>query len=303
MLAIIRRHPLASFFTLAFGLSWIAWAPYILSSTGLNVFAFQIPSILGTTQILGVLPGALLGPLTAAFLVTAVVNGRAGLAHWGRRLTRWRVNWRWYAGIVLGVPAVLVGTTMLLPASWGHVATPGVVLLAIYLPMLVLQFFTTAAAEEPGWRDFALPRLQDRFGAVGGTVILGTMWGCWHLPLFLSDWGGWPNVSPVSPVEFVAGCIPLSLIMTWVFNRTGQSLPLVMILHAGINTTYSSVWSQVFPTLDIHRDPLHVQLIANAVVLLVATRGRLGLRSANSAASQADVVEGGHPAKSAVPVR
>ena len=280
MATLLRRFPLAGFFVLAFGLSWIAWTPYILSGAGLGVIGFRFPSLLGTEQLLGVLPGAFLGPLTAAFVVTAVVDGRAGLRHWGRRLVRFRVSWRWYLGVLLGVPAILIGATLLLPASWGHVADPGVTLLALYLPMLVLQFFTTATAEEPGWRDFALPRLQDRFGAVLGTVVLGTLWGCWHLPLFLSDWGGWPDVAAFAPVEFVAGCIPLSLVMTWVFNRTGQSLPLVMILHAGINTTYSSVWSEIFPTLDVVRDPLHVQLIATtvfALVLLVVTRGRLGL--------------------------
>ena len=208
MAALIRRHPLAAFFTLAFGLSWLAWAPYVLSGTGLGVFSFRIPSLLGSPQILGVLPGAFLGPLTAAFVVTAIVDGRAGLAHWARRLVRFRVSWRWYAGVLLGVPAVLIGSTMLLPGSWGQVSTPGLVLVALYLPMLVLQFFTTAAAEEPGWRDFALPRLQDRFGAVLGTVVLGTLWGCWHLPLFWSEWGGWPDLWAWAPVEFVAGCIP-----------------------------------------------------------------------------------------------
>jgi membrane protease YdiL (CAAX protease family) len=148
--------------------------------------------------------------------------------------------------------------------------------------MLLVQFVTTAVAEEPGWRDFALPRLQSRFGAVRGTVVLGLLWGGWHLPLFLTEWGGWPNVSWVSPVLFVTCCVPLSLVMTWVFNRTRQSLPIVMVLHAGINATYSLVWPAVFPTLDINRDSLAVQLIAStavAVILIVATRGRLGLRT------------------------
>lgn len=276
MRTLVRRRPTATFFLLAFGLSWLAWAPYVLGGTGLGVLGFSVPG----GQLLGVLPGAFLGPLTAAFIVTSLVDGRAGLRHWGARLVRFKVGWRWYAGVLLGVPTILIATTMLLPGSWGHVANPGLSLLALYLPMLVLQFFTTAIAEEPGWRDFALPRLQIRFGAVRGTVLLGTLWGCWHLPLFWSQWGGWPHVSPLAPVEFVAACIPLSLVMTWVFNRTGQSLPIVMILHAGINSTYSSVWSQIFPTLDVIRDPLHVQLIATtvvALVLTVATRGRLGL--------------------------
>ena len=284
---LVRRRPTATFFVLAFGLSWLGWAPYVLGGTGLGVLPFSVPG----GQLLGVLPGAFLGPLTAAFIVTSLVDGRAGLRHWGARLVRFKVGWRWYAGVLLGVPAVLIGTTMLLPASWGHVANPGLSLLALYLPMLVLQFFTTAMAEEPGWRDFALPRLQERFGAIRGTVLLGTLWGCWHLPLFLSDWGGWPHVSPLAPVEFVAACIPLSLVMTWVFNRTGQSLPIVMILHAGINTTYSSVWTQIFPTLDLNRDPLHVQLIATtviALVLIIATRGRLGLSITTAASDEAE---------------
>jgi hypothetical protein len=69
--------------------------------------------------------------------------------------------------------------------------------------------------------------------------------------------------------------------MTWVFNRTGESLPLVMLLHASINTTYSLVWPQIFPTLNPYRDTLHAQFIASAAVaavLIVATRGRLGRR-------------------------
>lgn len=120
-----------------------------------------------------------------------------------------------------------------------------------------------------------------------GTVVLGLLWGGWHLPLFLTEWGGWPAVDWTQPVVFIASCVPLSLVMTWVFNRTGQSVPLVMLLHAGINSTCTLLWPAVFPTLDPDRDTLVVQLVATTVataVLLVATRGRLGApRGANPA--------------------
>ncbi|GAB3686409.1 CPBP family intramembrane glutamic endopeptidase [Angustibacter aerolatus] len=280
MRALISRYPLAAFFTLAMGVSWLAWLPFVLSRNGLGVLPFAFPVVLGSSQILGMLPGAYLGPLTAAFTVTAIADGRPGLRHWGARLVRWRVGWRWYVAVLVGVPASILVTTALLPTSWGHLAAPGAAVLAAYLPVLLLQLVTTATAEEPGWRDFALPRLQARYGAVLGTVVLGLLWGAWHLPLFLTEWGGWPHVSWVSPVEFVASCVPLSLVMTWVFNRTGASLPIVMVLHAGINTTYSIVWPAVFPTLDPTRDTLHTQVVATtllALVLVVATRGRLGL--------------------------
>lgn len=101
------------------------------------------------------------------------------------------------------------------------------------LAQLVLAI-TTGLAEEPGWRDFALVRLQDRLGPINGTVPLGVLWGGWHLPLFLSTWGGWPHVLWYEPIEFVGVAIALSFPITWVFNRTGQSLPLVMLLHANV---------------------------------------------------------------------
>jgi membrane protease YdiL (CAAX protease family) len=278
---IVRRYPLTVFFALAYGVSWIAWTPYILSTNGLGLEPdFHIPQVLGNGQVVGMLPGAYLGPITAAFLVTALAEGRAGLREWRQRLLRLRVGWRWYLVVLTGVPAAVILATASLPASWGHVKGISVAVLAVYLPMLLVQFFTTALAEEPGWRDFALPRLQRRFGPITGTAVLGVLWGGWHLPLFFTEWGGWPHITWVQPVEFVACCVLLSLVMTWVFNRTGQSLPLVMLLHASINSTYSLVWPQMFPTLDIKRDTLHAQLIAStvvAVVLIIATRGRLGL--------------------------
>ncbi|MGC4806755.1 CPBP family intramembrane glutamic endopeptidase [Micromonospora sp. DT233] len=288
---LVRRRPLTVFFALAYGLSWLAWIPYILSESGLGWIPLQIPELLGTRQLVGMMPGAYLGPVTAALLVTAAAEGRAGLRQWRGRLFRLRVGWRWYLLVLAGVPAVILLSTFALPQAWGQARTFSILVVAVYLPMMLVQFVTTAAAEEPGWRDFALPRLQRRYGAVPGTVLLGLLWGGWHLPLFLTEWGGYPNVSWVYPVEFVAGCVPLSLVMTWVFNRTRESLPLIMLLHAGINSTYSLVWPQMFPTLNGNTDTLHVQLIGStvvALVLIVATRGKLGLRTAQTDAPQAD---------------
>ena len=62
----------------------------------------------------------------------------------------------------------------------------------MYVPVLLFQMVTTGLAEEPGWRDFALPRLQRRFSPIIAALILGPLWGVWHLPLFLTDWGGAP---------------------------------------------------------------------------------------------------------------
>lgn len=274
----IARHPLVWFFTLANLFSWTAWTPYILSENGLGILHFGFPSILGTTQFAGVLPGAYLGPILSAFLVTAVADGRDGLRVWAGRLRRWRVSPRWYLTVLLGVPAVLTVTSLAL--FHGNVHAPAIAILAAYLPGLVVQMVTTGIAEEPGWRDFALPRLQRRFGPVAGTALLGVLWGAWHLPLFLTAWGNWPNVSWTTPVEFVASCIAFSFVMTWVFNVSGESLPVAIVLHAGVNTYFSIAWSGMFPSLT-QQDSAHALLLASAAVgltLLAVTRGRLGYR-------------------------
>ncbi|GHF74064.1 membrane protease YdiL (CAAX protease family) [Amycolatopsis bartoniae] len=283
----IRRHKLITFFVLAFALSWLAWIPYVLSKQGLGVVPLDFPELLGTTQLLGVLPGAYLGPILSAFIVTAVAEGRPGLRRWTGRLLRWRVGWRWYVAVLLGVPVVLAVTTI--PFT-GAIAAPSATALAAYLPALVLQLLTTGLAEEPGWRDFALPHLQPRFGALRGTLVLGPLWGAWHLPLFLTEWGGWPHVQWETPLEFIAAATAFSFVMTWVFNRSGESLPVAMVLHTSVNNYFSVMWSDMFPGLG-PQDTSRVLLVASAVVAVVIialTRGRLGYRQEAIVTSTAD---------------
>lgn len=252
----------------------------MLSNSGLGILDLDFPKLLGLSQLLGVLPGAYAGPLTAALIVTAIAEGRPGLRAWGRRLTHWRVGWRWYLAVLVGVPAALIVSTLALPGAWAGIAAPSLLVLAVYLPVLILQMVTTATAKEPGWRDFALPRLQRQYGPVWGTVVLGVVWGVWHLPLFLTEWGGGPGVAWWHPVSFVATCVPLSMVMTWLFNRTGRGLPLIMVFHASINTTMSAVWMEIFPGINTEYGPtlaLGVAASVGAAIVLIATRGRLGL--------------------------
>jgi membrane protease YdiL (CAAX protease family) len=277
IVGVVARHPLVSFFVLANALSWIAWIPYILSQNGLGVWDFRFPSILGTGQILGMLPGAYLGPITSALLVTAITGGAAGLRTWGARLWRWRVRWHWYAIALLGVPAALVLTGAV--ASGGQLVAPSLTAIALYLPLLLLQMLTTGLAEEPGWRDFALPRLQDRFGPMRAAFILGPLWAVWHFPLFFTEWGGWPDADWSRPIAFTVFCIAFNIVMSWVFNGSGQSLPVAMLAHVSVNNFVSVIWGEMFPSVSESSVPiaLAVAAVVAATVVIVLTRGRLGL--------------------------
>ena len=275
----IRRHPLLSFFVLANVMSWLAWIPYILSQNGLGIWGYRFPELLGTSQLLGVLPGAYLGPIASAVLITAVADGRAGLRRWAGRMWRWRVRWHWYAITLLGVPAAMLATGYVF--SGGRVSAPSMMVLAAYVPGLLLQMVTTGLAEEPGWRDFALPRLQRRFGPLAGSMVLGPLWAVWHLPLFLTEWGGFPDADWTRPVSFTVFCIAFNIVMTWVFNRTGESLPLSMLLHVSVNNFASIVWSEMFPTIDedLASHAMATGAVVAAVLVLAGTRGRLGYRA------------------------
>lgn len=272
----VRRYPLIAFFTLANLLSWAAWLPYVLSENGLGVSAFRFPAVLGSSQITGVLPGAYLGPITAAFLITAIVDGRQGLRRWVGRLWKWRVAPRWYLITLLGVPAGMLITGYVF--SGGDIHAPAAAALTAYVPILLFQMVTTGLAEEPGWRDFALPRLQTRHGALKAAFILGPLWAAWHLPLFLSDWGGYPEAAWYRPLVFFWFCIAFNIVMSWVFNRTGQSLPLSMLMHVGANTFASIMWPGVFPTItgELPLIAMATGATVAAIGILLATRGRLG---------------------------
>src|SRR5215213_5242567 len=138
--AFVRRHGLVSFYAMAYGMSWLFWLPYVLSQNGLGVLDVSFPEVLGTTQLAGILLGAYLGPLGAAFVVTALSEGRPGLRRWGGRLFRWGVNWRWYALALLGVPALLAaGTLVVSPGAAAGLRFPPLAALLAYLPFLVLQ--------------------------------------------------------------------------------------------------------------------------------------------------------------------
>ncbi|NYI78515.1 type II CAAX endopeptidase family protein [Nocardioides panzhihuensis] len=275
--AFVRGHQLSTFFVLALAASWLAWTPYILSNSGLGVWDLTFPGGMIGGQLLGMLPGAYLGPIGSAALVTGIVGGRAGLRAWVAGMWRWRASWRWYAGILIGVPAAIIVATQV---TGGQMAAPSqawLFVLVAYVPGLLLQMITTGLAEEPGWRDFALPRLQRKVGPLGSAFVLGPIWALWHMPLFLTDWAG-PEVSWYAPFVFTAFCVTFGIVMTWVFNRTGASLPLAMLLHTSVNNYASVASTELFPGVDADEFQLALLLAAGigAVVVILATRGRLG---------------------------
>jgi membrane protease YdiL (CAAX protease family) len=222
------------------------------------------------------------GPSLAALVLTAAVAGRPGVKRLLRRLVLWRVPVGWYVFVLLGIPAMYVLGILLVPgalrsftppSSVGWLLFPGLVgfvgTLLIGGPLL----------EEPGWRGFALPRLQHRFGPLAGALILGVLWTTWHFteyiasPEFASVNGG--GLTARGAGVFVLFGISLSVIMTWVFNHTRGSLLVAILLHTAVNWS-QLITNELFPAAASNEEgPLAAYGLA-ALLLVVATRGRLG---------------------------
>jgi len=169
------------------------------------------------------------------------------------------------------------------PLSLGDVAL---------LPVLYLFLGITGGplTEEPGWRGFALPRLQQRWGPLVGTAIVGVIWAAWHLPnYFRPDWAAFNGGFTLSGVAvFAIFAVSFSMVMTWVYNGTGGSLLMAVLLHSSINFS-QGLTGVMFPAARNNEVAPLVAIVIIAVVLIVATRGRLGYSGAKMPPSVAPV--------------
>jgi len=265
--ALIRRHPMIAFFTLAYGISWAM----LLTLYGLLGLPAALVILLQT-----------LGPTVAALVTAGVLEGPAGRRRLLARVRIWRVARRWYLFALAGIPAVCVLAALVLPGAFVGLGDQSAVKLGIeFLAFVVVGFVSGPLLEEPGWRGFALPHLQAQMGALRGTLVLGALWAAWHLPQYLvPEWAnqnGGLNPTPVA--TFLLMVVAISPVMTWLFNRTRGSLFLVMLAHSSINASLA--------VFVVAASALNVGLLALgslSVVLIVVTRGRLGYVSSEDLA-------------------
>ena len=278
-LSFARRHPLVWYFVLAYAGSWL------------------VEGVYGALQPRHVLPGwwldllTFLGPTAAAFTMTAVVSGRAGMLALLRRYVQGRSSVIWYLLALVGIPALAFLGYLALPGAPSDLRLPSVGFILTYINVYGWTFALGGPlGEEPGWRGFALPRLQQTHGPLVGSLILGVLWAFWHLPLFfvLPHYNGAGNNlmeivrAFVVFVLFVAG---VTVLFTWIFNRTGGGLLFVMLAHASMNTAFN-LFPAFFPGLSAlswvsSASVISFALVVLATALVVAelTKGRLGERS------------------------
>jgi membrane protease YdiL (CAAX protease family) len=228
--ALIERHAVASFYALTFTIS-IASFLLVLGPDG---FFATGEDIAGAGAI------ALAGPAVAGVLMTALVDGGAGLRALASRLRRWRVGARWYAVALLIGPfvmgATVFGLSLVSPDFRPDIVTAedklGIVATAVAIG-LVGPFL-----EELGWTGFALPRLRERYRVLSTGLLMGLLWSTWHFPLF----AGSRDPEAVVPAALLVGVLlfawlpPYRVLMVWVYDRT-ESLLVAYLMHVPISAT------------------------------------------------------------------
>jgi membrane protease YdiL (CAAX protease family) len=244
----VRRHPVIAFSGLAYMLSWLAWLPWTLGYRG------------AAGVVLFVLGG--FGPAASAAAITRLTGG--SVRAWARGIFRWRVPVRFYL-YALGFPVLVWGVMNLVLAVLGRDIELSLLLdrAPAYVTTLVFVSLLGGGFEEPGWRGFALPRLEARFTPVRATLVLGLVWGLWHLPVY--------GLAFVGPMFFV---FPY----TYLYNRT-RSVLLCILLHGAFTAAQDHlVLLPEHANVTVALVMLGT-LIATSAILVAATRGRLGYTS------------------------
>jgi uncharacterized protein len=210
------------YYVMAFGITWGVGGLCLLAGTYSPDFALSTSNPLYYV--------AAFGPTIAGFIMAGRLEGRVGIQRLLARAMPTRAGLRWYVAVIVGFPAVVLAAGRLVDpdifsrlARWDHL---------LYLLPLTLVTDPGPLGEEFGWRGFALPCLLRWRPPLAAALMLGAVWALWHLPAFLI-----PTLSQseLSFPVFVLNSIALSVIMTWLYQRTGGDLLLMILVHLMAN--------------------------------------------------------------------
>jgi uncharacterized protein len=292
---LIRAHPLIAYFVLAFACMWLPVLPLTFSrNAGIGLLPYDLPDIV-MYMLLALTTFS--GPTLAAMMVIGVTEGRQSVKQFLKRFIQWRVGLAWYlAALLIMLLLWLLAYTAVvgLPLLVGAVSHWSLLLTA-FLPFVGFGILIPGIDEEPGWRGFALPRLQQRYGPLWASVILGTLHGLWHIPAVFTVLFGPLPFADLLP--FILVTMLATFLYTWVYNHVQGSILIAVLMHAASNAV--GPWLTTL-LKDTHLAPPETgwvgYIIAHqwlnviafglaALVLIVITRGRLGYRPSINALS------------------
>lgn len=229
---LFTQHPLTAFVILAYILSW-----------------WSIPFANG-----GLLPH---GPFLSALIILMVTKGGTGTGELFRRMVSWRGGWHWLLigpGLVIVYLSLAFVINLLLGATVTETSHLGSL-----APTVIMLLLLGGAWEEPGWTGYALPLLQERYanrphGLLLASLHMGVIRAVWHLPLVIYGAIPW--------YDLVFFAMAFQFLISWLFNRTGGSVLIVMLFHLTSNIVGGGIMVPLFSGSDHTR--FYVLFIAMA---------------------------------------
>jgi membrane protease YdiL (CAAX protease family) len=261
---LVARHQVATFLIICLALNWLVVLPALRVRGGL-------PFGLGLWESLG----TILGVALPAFVVVAAAGGRAAVRELAGECLRWRVGVRWYLIALVAMPvAVPLGAAAIYGTGPLHALVDHWSLLfTTLLPRLVVGTVLFNVAEEIGWMGFMQARWQDRYGPMKASLLVTVPFTLFHLPVLFVDNG------LAMAVVFLPALAVIHLgarvVMAWLYNNTARSVLLVGLFHSSFDAT---IWyaNRIVPGPAGTATYIGSGIVlAAAVVLVVATRGRL----------------------------
>ncbi|MGD2057137.1 MAG: type II CAAX endopeptidase family protein [Anaerolineales bacterium] len=261
-----RTKAFPTFVLLAYTLTWLFWIPTAFSGKDFKTTPWLIPVFLGG-----------FGPSVAGIIMVYRREDRTNQRDFWKRVVNVRsITAGWYLFILLVFPLIaalalgfsrLVGDPLSEFSMLSRLASSPLMLIGTVL----LGIVTGPLSEELGWRGFALDALQTRWSPLAASLILAPVWWAWHIPLFFIrgstqfEWGfGTPSFW-----LFTIGIIPLSVLLTWVYNQNDRSILAAILLHFSYNFTLGLI-------------PLSVSVNLYHVILLFIVSGTVVMAGGNT---------------------
>jgi membrane protease YdiL (CAAX protease family) len=239
--AFIKRHLVLTYYILVFVISWggiliLIGGPGNIPGTKEQAEKLFIPALLVMFS----------GPFVSGILMNFFVDGKEGLRNLLLRLLQWRVKARWYAVAVLTGP-LLVAAVLFTLSIFDKAFLPGIVTTNDKIGSLIFGIgwglVGGGLLEETGWTGFAVPKLRRRYSILSTGLVVGILWGIWHF--MIAFWASNYLGGVDSWIMFVAGFLAFYLLalpayrvlLVWVFDRTGENLPMIMLMHAFLSAS------------------------------------------------------------------